>query len=209
MKKAPFITFEGVDGSGKTTLMKHLFDEVKKQNIEAICTREPGGTKLGELLRSVVLDSDLPVSSKAELGLFLSSRMQHIVEIIVPAQSKGQIVFCDRFHDSSIAYQGAARELGEDFVEQACSTFTGNFQPDLTFYLDISPENAMKRSNDTRDRIESQSLSFHKKIHSSYQRLAKKYPERIRIIDANLSIEEVLSQAKIILFDYLGKGFHA
>ncbi len=200
--KALFVTFEGGDGSGKTTLIAAL-ERRFKQRMSILSVREPGGTKLGETVRSVLLDQDLTLSNKAELALFLAARIQHIEEVIRPSLSKYDLILCDRFHDSSIAYQGAARGLGESFVEKTCLLLTENFQPDLTIYLDISPQDAEMRLEQTKDRIEKEPRAFHEAIRKSYRRLASCFPKRIHTIDASLPKEVVENTAYLLLLQFI------
>ncbi|MEM8629358.1 MAG: dTMP kinase [Chlamydiota bacterium] len=194
MKKAPFITLEGGDRSGKTSVARFLQERLEAKGVAHRLVREPGGTFLGEKLRSLLLEESLQIGKQAELALFLGARSQLIEEIIAPSLAAGVLVLADRFHDSSIAYQGAGRGLGEEFVERLGSLFWGDFSPDLTLFFDIDPEEAQKRGFFTQDRIESEELSFHQIIRASYLRLAKKHA-RIRTIDAQLPLIEVQKTA--------------
>jgi dTMP kinase len=201
-----FITFEGGEGAGKTTLIEGLFRHLTIDGHSVLKTREPGGTKIGEQIRSLLLENrSEKVSPFAELSLFLASRAQHVAEVIRPALDAGKIVLCDRFNDSSIAYQGMARGLGKEGVEQACLFFSEGLVPDLTFYLDIDPSmgmNRVKRAR-TQDRIESEGLSFHIKIRNAYLELAKQSPQRIKILDASLPKERVYQEALHLLLSRL------
>ncbi|MEL7431835.1 MAG: dTMP kinase [Chlamydiota bacterium] len=203
MKKAPFITIEGGDGAGKTSLSSYLVKKLEGIGWNVHATREPGGTNLGEKIRSLVLNAQYPVGNQAELALFLAARAQHIEEVLLPKLSSGVLVLCDRFHDSTVAYQGGARDMGEDFVERLCALITGNFSPDLTLYLDISPKEALARGERTNDRIESNDLRFHEKIRSTYHSLVKKHPQRMRLIDASLAINQVQENAWKTLYPFL------
>ncbi len=163
--------------------------------------REPGATFLGEKRRSLLLEESLQIGKQAELALFLGARSQLIEEIIAPNLAAGVLVLADRFHDSSIAYQGAGRGLGEEFVERLGSLFWGDFSPNLTLFFDIAPEEAQKRGSFTRDRIESEELFF-QTIRASYLRLAKKHA-RIHTIDAQLPLIEVQKTAWNLVEAYL------
>ena len=192
------VTFEGGDGAGKSTLMSGLYRFLEERGENVIQTRAPGGTSVGEKIRDLLLHAEKPLSDRCELFLFLADRAQHVKEVIFPALELGKIVLCDRFHDSTIAYQGVARGLDEDFVRSLCLFASQEKQPDLTFYLDISPkiglERTLKKSGE-KDRIESESLSFHEEIRGAFLRIAEKEPERIRVLDATLSKEKLLQQA--------------
>lgn len=200
------ITLEGGEGSGKTTLLDSLADYLLKQDYEVIKTREPGGTRLGEAIRNWLLDKERAMSmgSQAELLLFLAARAQHIEEVILPALKAGKIVLCDRFNDSTIAYQGGARGLGVKYVQQLCSLVCGSVVPQLTLFLKVSPEVGLSRSRNLHkthagsgelDRIESENLAFHDKIQKTLEYLAKKEPLRIYTIDAHLPQVDVLKEA--------------
>lgn len=195
-KKGFFCTIEGGEGSGKSTLMKKLENAFLDRKIPLMVTREPGGTIVGEKLRSLVLEYRGKVCSRAELGMFLSARAQHVEEKILPALSEGTVVLCDRYSDSSVAYQGKGRDLGMEEVEKLCLFFSQNLVPDLTIYLDLDPEIAFQRiASKKRDRIETEQISFHRKIREGFVFLAKKHQERFVWIDARLSAEEVFQQA--------------
>lgn len=199
MEKGYFITFEGGEGSGKTTLIENINNAFLSKNLATIVTREPGGTKFGEHVRKLLLDqSDEKITSKAELCLFLASRSQHIQDVILPNIKSNKIVLCDRFNDSSIAYQGHARGLGIESVIKFSSYILEDLEPDLTFYLDIDPKIGLSRVKGNLDRIESEALSFHEKIREGFHILAKKY-SRIKMLDATKSPEEVYHDALIYL----------
>ena len=149
-------------------------------------------------MRSLLLDEKGPLDERAELFLFLADRAQHVKEVINPALAAGKIVLCDRFNDSTVAYQGVARELDPDYVRSLCLFAGSGLQPDLTFYLDIDPEIGLRRAMDERgskDRLESESLSFHKKIRGAFHAMAKKEPSRIYQLDGELSPDTILKQA--------------
>jgi dTMP kinase len=196
LKKGFFITFEGGEGSGKTTLLENIRKYLESKNRNFIFTREPGGTVLGEEIRELVLRKRKEkIAAKAELCLFLASRAQHIQEIILPSLKEGKIVLSDRYNDSSIAYQGFARGLGMEEVIQFSFYIIEDAIPDLTIFLDIDPKIGLSRVKGNYDRIESEKILFHQKIREGFLILADKFPERIKIIDATLSQEEVFQNA--------------
>lgn len=198
IKKGLFITFEGGEGAGKTTLIEGIFRHLTSLGYSVLKTREPGGTKIGEQVRSLLLDNrEEKLSPYAELSLFLASRAQHIAEVIAPALQAEKIVLCDRYNDSSIAYQGIARGLGKKAVANACAFITQNLEPHLTFYLDIDPSLGMTRVQRTRvkDRIEAEGLSFHEKIRNAYLEIQKENPKRIHLLNASLPKERVYNEA--------------
>ncbi len=201
--KGYFITFEGGDGSGKTTLINKISENLSLRGFSVINTREPGGTKLSEEIRILLLRKiDYEMSSYAELCLYLAARAQHIKEVIRPSLEKGQIVLCDRFNDSTIAYQGFGRNLDISQVENFCSFISEKLKPDLTFYLNIDPKIAIKRakkplgnSEKGYDRIEQEKLSFHEKIREAFLTLSKKEPNRFVVLDASKTKDEVFRSA--------------
>lgn len=187
--KGLFITFEGGEGAGKTTLIEQIAKTLFDRDFSVLKTREPGGTALGEQIRDILLHKAEfgPMSPYAELSLFLASRAQHVSEVIGPALRSGTIVLCDRFNDSSIAYQGGARGLGMDSVASMCEFISQGVEPQITFYLDIEAEIGLTRVRRARgtDRIEAEKLSFHEKIREAYLLLHKKYPKRLHLLDAS------------------------
>lgn len=208
-----FITFEGGEGAGKTTLMNALERELLAQGIPVVRTREPGGTPLGEQIRSWLLTrNSVSVCDRAELMLFLAARAQHIEEVIAPALEAGKVVLCDRFNDSTAAYQGGARKLGVAYVRQLCNELCRDVLPDLTLYLDVDPnigltrtrkavkENA--RSGDV-DRIESERLQFHEDVRKVFIDIGNGEPERFHILNANKPQDEVIAAARNIVFSKL------
>lgn len=197
-----FITFEGGEGAGKTTLIEGIEKALIAAGRSVLKTREPGGTPLGEELRNVVLHTEHKLSPYAELAIYLASRAQHISQKIVPALERGEVVLCDRFNDSSIAYQGAARGLGMEKVAEFCNFISQGLQPNLTFYLDISPTIGLERARSTRvglDRIESETILFHEKIREAYHLIHRQYPQRFHLLDATQTKEEVLRRAMLLI----------
>ena len=208
--KGHFVTLEGGEGSGKTTLLHQLAACLTQRGYDVITTREPGGTRLGETIRDWLLHQDpsTSIGHQAELLLFLAARAQHIEEKIIPALEAGKIVLCDRFNDSTIAYQGGARGLGIRYVKKLCQLICGAVMPQLTLFLNVSPEIGLSRSKSVHkehalsgelDRIESEALSFHRKIQQTLEFLAKREPLRIYTIDANQPQDLVLKEAITVL----------
>ena len=191
MKKGLFITFEGADGCGKTTQMNLLAEYLKKQGREVVLTREPGGKGLGEKIREILLNYDGEVSDRCESFLFLADRAQNIDTIVNPAVDAGKIVLCDRHTDSSVAYQGYGRGLNIERINMLNNLATNGKKPDITFVFDIDTETSMKRVGKEKDRMESAGFEFHTKVRNGYLEIAKKEPERIKVIDASKSIEEI------------------
>jgi dTMP kinase len=194
-----FITIEGGDGSGKTTLSDRLMQMLQSKGYSVLRTREPGGTPLSEHLREILLNTDgkFEIAPKTELLLYLAARAQNVEERIKPALHEGQIVICERFNDSTTVYQGCGRNLGMQFVEEICTRlFDG---PDFTLFLDVDPEEGMQRvklgRNEKYDRLELEKLQFHKEVRQGYLHLADEHPNRIVILDASQSQEQVFQEA--------------
>lgn len=194
------ITFEGGEGSGKSTLIGALFDHFLKEGHKVIKTREPGGTLLGEQVRNLLLHQDkYPISDVAEILLFLTSRAQQIKEVIQPHLDKGYIVLCDRYNDSTVAYQGIARGVGQKLTEDLCNLACKDLKPDMTFFLDLDPALGLeraKRMDSNWDRLESLDLTFHQNVRNAYKKLTHENPDRMFLIDASLSVKEVFNQCK-------------
>ena len=191
MKRGLFITFEGADGCGKTTQMKLLAEYLEKQGITYLLTREPGGKGLGEKVREILLNYDGEVSDRCESFLFLADRAQNIDIIVTPAVEEGKIVLCDRHIDSTVAYQGYGRGLDINRINMLNDIATNGKKPDLTFVFDIDVETSMKRVGQEKDRMESAGREFHNRVRNGYLELAKKEPQRIKVIDATKSIDEI------------------
>ena len=191
-----FITLEGPEGSGKTTAVEAAVKALQEKGYEIVRTREPGGTPIAEQIRNVILDkANTNMDPRTEALLYAASRRQHLVEKVWPALKEGKIVICDRYLDSSLAYQGGARGLGVDEVLNVNLFATENTWPDLTLLFDIKPEVGLARiaSNASREvnRLDLEKLEFHNKVRDTFLALAKKYPDRYVIIDASQSREEV------------------
>jgi len=194
MNRGMFITFEGGDGSGKSTQIEILQGALEAMELEVLVTREPGGTKISENIRSLLLDPDnSEMSPKTEMLLYAAARAQLVDQVIRPALDEGKVVICDRFLDSSIAYQAYGRGLG-DSVETVNGPAVEECMPDITFFLEIDPEKAGDRIADRgeeKDRIEREDDGFRKRVAQGYSELADKYPDRIVRIDATGSVEEI------------------
>ena len=191
-----FITLEGPEGSGKTTAVKAAVKALEAKGYEIVRTREPGGTPIAEQIRNVILDkANTKMDPRTEALLYAASRRQHLVEKVWPALKEGKIVICDRYLDSSLAYQGGARGLGVDNVLNINLFATENTWPDLTLLFDIKPEIGLQRiaSNANREvnRLDLEKIEFHNKVRDTFLSLAKKYPDRYVIIDASMDRESV------------------
>ena len=202
-RKGYFITFEGADGCGKTTQIQLLGEYLNKKNIQYILTREPGGSDLGIHLRKILLHYENPVSNIAETFLYLADRAQHIEYKIKPALQEGKIVLCDRHTDSTLAYQGYGRCQDLEKIKYLNNLATNGIKPDLTIVFDIDSEVAQKRLQGEKDRLEAEGLEFHKKLRQGYLDIAKKDPKRVKVVDANQSIEKVFSDTLNVIEEYL------
>lgn len=195
--KGLFITLEGPDGSGKTTILDIVKKKLEEKNIDVITTREPGGTKIGEDIRDIILSNDnVALADETEALLYAASRAQHVSQVIRPAIEDGKIVISDRFLLSSLAYQGVGRELGIEEVKMVNDFGTKGLQPDMILFFDIDPEDTLKRktADEAGDRLENEGNTFHRKVYDGYKELIDKYPENIKIINARESIEKVSNQ---------------
>lgn len=193
-----FITLEGPDGSGKSTIIRLIGEYLKKQDIDFIETREPGGTLIGEDIRDIILDNkNTKMSSEAEALLYAASRAQHVHEKILPALKEEKLVLCDRFILSSLAYQGVGRGLGIERVKAINDFALNGVYPDLILFFHIDPKVTLERKlgNRETDRLENLGSSFHEKVYKGYMDLLEIYPKNIVMIDASRSIEEVLKQS--------------
>ena len=199
MMQGLFITFEGPDGCGKTTQMKLLAEYLEKKGEEVVLTREPGGKGLGEKVREILLNYDGEVSDRCESFLFLADRAQNIDIIVNPAVKSGKIVLCDRHIDSTVAYQGYGRGLDIERINMLNNLATNGKKPDLTFVFDVDVDTSMKRVGKEKDRMESAGIDFHNRVRQGYLELAKQEPQRIKVIDATKSIEEIHDEVINIL----------
>lgn len=202
-----FITFEGGEGSGKTTIIERLVKELNELGYEIVQTREPGGSKIAEQIRSVLLNiENTDMDYLTEAYLYAASRRQHLKDVVIPALKENKIVICDRFIDSSLAYQGYARELGIENIYKLNELATGGLLPTLTFYIDVDPKIGLNRiinNNRKVDRLDLEELSFHEKVRRGYLEVAKIFPNRIRIVDGNRCIEEIYSEIKQLVLAIL------
>jgi len=190
-----FVSFEGLDGCGKTTQARLLAEALTAEGVEVVLTREPGGTPLGEQVRELVLHGD-HVAPWAEVALYAASRAQHVVQVIRPALERGATVVCDRYLDTSVAYQGAGRGLGVDFVLDLNLRVVDGLLPDVTVLVEIDPETALARLGDKRDRIERADAAFWPLVVEAYRDLAARFPERYVVVDGRLPVEELAEEIR-------------
>ena len=201
-----FITFEGGDGSGKSTQIQSVRDWFESRGREVIVTREPGGTELGTEIRRLVQNGPEDVDARTEALLYAADRAYHVATVIRPALERGAVVLGDRYIDSSLAYQGAARSLGVDEVASLSAWATQGLYPSLTFLLDLPPEVGARRRTDAPDRMERESMDFHERVRHEYLRLADAEPERIVVIDAVGTVDEVFSEIRGVLVERFDGG---
>ncbi len=201
-----FITFEGGDGSGKSTQIQSVRDWFESRGREVVVTREPGGTELGTEIRRLVQNGPEDVDARTEALLYAADRAYHVATVIGPALERGAVVLGDRYIDSSLAYQGAARSLGVDEIASLSAWATRGLYPSLTFLLDLPPEVGARRRTDAPDRMERESMDFHERVRHQYLRLADAEPERIVVIDAVGTIEEVFSEIRGVLVERFDGG---
>ncbi|MBI3577060.1 dTMP kinase [Candidatus Gottesmanbacteria bacterium] len=198
MNKGFFITFEGGEGAGKSIQVEILVSHLHEEGYAVLVTREPGGTRIGEQIRTITHSQEnVDLDPVAEAYLMAAARAQHVRQIIAPVLEAGKIVVCDRFVDSSLAYQGYGRKLGVDVVEELNALAVNGAKPDCTIFLNIAPDIGMKRRNKSRkpsDRLDVQRLDFYQRVHDGYLVLAKREPSRYVVIDASKSIEGVAAQ---------------
>jgi len=204
MYKGKFITIEGGEGAGKTTILALIKDFLDSKGYQVIITREPGGIDISEQIRGLILDKkNTGMDGRTEALLYAAARRQHLVEKVLPALHAGKVVLCDRFIDSSLAYQGYARGIGIDEVFSINRFAINECMPDLTLYFDVQPEIGMARINENRDReinrLDLEGLHFHHKVREGYLALVKKFPDRISMVNANQSIDEVFMEVQKIL----------
>ncbi|OCA88483.1 dTMP kinase [Bacillus sp. FJAT-27986] len=199
MKRGVFITVEGPEGAGKTTVLARVGEQLEKEGYSIVLTREPGGIPIAEQIRQVILNPDhTEMDSRTEALLYAAARRQHLMEKVVPALNKGCIVLCDRFVDSSLAYQGYARGLGIEEVREINRFAIQDTMPELTLFFMIDPEIGLRRIENHKsreiNRLDLEKLNFHQKVYEGYQLLIKNEPDRIKVIDANQSFEEVYQE---------------
>ena len=203
-----FISFEGPDGAGKTSVIQQIQQQLEDQlgTEKVMYTREPGGNKISEQIRQVLFDGqNTDMDGRTEALLFAAARRQHIVSEIIPWFKAGRVILCDRFVDSSIAYQGAGRGLGEKEIWQINQFAIDGLMPSLTIYLDIESEIGLRRIAEHRsnqiNRLDKEKLAFHQTVRQSYLKLYKNYPERIKLIDASQPLEKVIEDVKATIHD--------
>jgi dTMP kinase len=198
-----FICFEGGDGAGKSTQVRLLTDELERRGRDVLVTRQPGGTPLGAQIREVLLHGD-HVSPRAEALLFAADKAHHVDELIRPALAAGKVVITDRYTDSSIAYQGAGRDLGSDEIRELQQWAVAGVLPDLTIVLDVSPQVGRARRGDVHDRLESEADDFHAAVRQGFLDLAAREPDRYVVVDAGLPADEIHRQV-LARLDALGE----
>jgi dTMP kinase len=202
-KKGMFISFEGIDGCGKTTQIELLNKYLIEKGYETLITLEPGGSDIGKQLRQILLHHNGFVSDVCETLLYLADRAQHTEAVILKAVEENKIVLCDRFIDSTVAYHGYGRGRDIDRINLMNEIATQKNEPNLTFLFDAPIEIAQQRVGKEKDRLESAGLEFHKRVRDGYLELAKKFPNRIKLIDSSLTIEEVFAQVKKVIDEIL------
>ncbi|MEA3328691.1 MAG: dTMP kinase [Candidatus Omnitrophota bacterium] len=197
--KGKLITFEGPEGSGKSTHSKMLCKWLKQKGIPFVYTREPGGTRIGELIRKILLDpANCLITDKCELFLYLAGRAQIVAEVVTPAVDSGKLVISDRFSDATMAYQGYGNKLPLGLIKKLNNFATDGLQPDLTIILDINVKDGLGRSIKTKwpDRIEARTVSYHQRVRSGYRKLAKRYPKRIKLIKVKQDMKETQREVR-------------
>lgn len=209
MQRNLFITFEGGEGAGKTSVLKAIGERLKEKQINALLTREPGGIEIAEKIRAVILDpAHTEMHERTEALLYAAARAQHFYEKIIPALEEGKHVLCDRFIDSSLAYQGHARGIGLDDVLLINEFAIGKRLPDITIFFNITPEKGLARIHATRsdeiNRLDAEGLAFHQKVYEGYEEAIRRYPERFKIIDADQTLEQVVEDVWEILNPIIG-----
>lgn len=211
MMKGIFITFEGIDGTGKTTQQHLVAQALRDRGYDVVESREPGGTQLAESVRQLVLDASLPLTTDTQTLLYLAARSEHVNKLLRPSLAAGKIVICDRFSDSTLVYQGLAqgKTLAElDMLRQLNAFATGGLVPDLTLVFDASPEKLLARraQRGVSDRYEQQGLEFQKRLRTGFLQLAEYEPQRIRLIDADGSVDEVSKAVLAAIGSVLDEG---
>lgn len=206
MQKGLFITFEGNDGSGKTTISQMAYEKLKDMGYPVIYTREPGGIDIAEQIRKVILDpKNTAMDARCEALLYAASRRQHLVEKVLPALEKHQIVLCDRFVDSSLVYQGIARGIGVEEVYRINEFAIEGHLPDATIFLEVSLETGLARvsSRGNQDRLDQEGMEFHQMVAQGYDQIKEKFSDRMHIVDANKDIDDVLKQTIATLLEII------
>ncbi len=208
MMKGRFITFEGIEGSGKSTQIILLADYLKSGGKEVMLTREPGGTPIGDQVRKILLNPEnTALNPAAELLLYAASRAQHLHEVISPALTAGKIVLCDRFSDATLAYQGYGRGLSQELINEIDRIVTAGIRPDVTILLDIDAGEGVARAHrrniccglEAESRFENEKIAFHERVRQGYLALAGREPDRVRIVDASLSVDSIQATIRTIV----------
>ena len=206
-----FITFEGIDGCGKSTQLRLLASELRLRGREVVTTREPGGTPLGTRVRQLVLDTEEQVDPLAELLLYAADRAQHVRTLVRPALDSGHIVLSDRYADATVAYQGAGRGFPDEIVSEVVVLATGGLMPDLTLVFDLPVDESQRRAalrsskGHKRDRLDSEDAAFHTRVRDAYRRIAAAEPERVHIVDAGGSVQETQAQVMRLVMPFIEK----
>jgi dTMP kinase len=201
-----FLTFEGLDGSGKTTQLRLLADALARRGFDVLTTREPGGTLLGKRIRELILEIEDAPAPLAELLLFAADRAQHLETLIRPALDAGKIVISDRYADATAAYQGAGRGFPAEKIRQTIELATGGFKPDLTLFFDLPTETALARTNsrvEELNRLDKETVDFFERVRRAYLEIAAAEPERFRVVDASGSIDEIHQKTLQIVARFL------
>jgi dTMP kinase len=202
-----FITFEGIDGSGKSTQLRMLASELRLRGREVVSTREPGGTPLGGLLRNVILDSEEQVDPLAELLIFAADRAQHVRALVRPALDSGRVVLSDRYADATVAYQGAGRGFPDELIAEVVALATGGLMPDLTLIFDLTVAESQRRQRQhdrtKQDRLDSEDAAFHTRVRDAYLKIAASDPERVRVVDASGSVQETQAQVMRLVMPFI------
>jgi dTMP kinase len=198
--KGKFITFEGSEGSGKSTQTALVFDYLKSKKIPVVLLREPGGVKISESIRKLLLDvNNAGMGDECETLLYMAARAQMVKEVLEPQLKAGKVILCDRFLDSTIAYQGYGNGIDVKIIEQLGLFATKGLVPDLTILFDIQPEKGLARTNLKKDRIESRPLEYHNRVRNGYLDLSKQYSQRIKLIKVDAAKEEIFKKVKIYI----------
>lgn len=204
-----FITFEGIDGCGKSTQLRLLASELRMRGFEVVSTREPGGTPLGKRIRDVLLDPQMEVDPLAELLLFAADRAQHVRTLLRPATESGSIVLSDRYADATAAYQGAGRNFTTEMIAEVISLATGGLKPDLTLIFDLAVTECLARTSrrtetdNLTDRLDAEDAAFHTRVRDAYLKLAADEPDRVRVISASGSINETHDRVLEVVIPFL------
>ncbi len=209
--RGKFITFEGIDGSGKSTQLRLLADDLRFRGFNVLTTHQPGGTPLGRRLREAFLETEENVAPMAELLLFAADRAQHVEFLIKPALAEGKIVLSDRYADATAAYQGAGRGFDAKTIKQVIQLATDGLKPDLTLFFDLPVSIGLQRTTkrdemgELKNRLDKENSEFYERVRNAYLEIIDKEPQRFRVIDATFSVEEVHAKALQFLTDYLKK----